>query len=388
MHLLPLKPDALFNIFWSHGCITRYQPRVCGCSCLLQICFQQGFLGVQLLIFNPCSFIGSSRCIRCKSPSFVGLFVDHAQFQRKYHTFLCTFSCASSLYATLNHLARCTSTAVPLSSSCLLLLAASTFVEFPLFFEMAAERNAQRQHTTSERLIPPYTYQRDQAPTHQRLPKRRTEPRPGVAAPVVRPLPKRRPCLPQTPGPLCPTFHLSPTQPRPVDTVRSSPVLRTWPLCPGELCVSAAPLTVAAVVRGAPTEVTALLSVMSTANCAPWWIERPAATTSISLSSVAGTCTFMSRNLTLRVTVAPASRHTRANVLSVGTARLFNLPDCGQAARCLPKISFWPPHSHLASVRISGSRNLSNTSVRNCNGCTWNSGPVGETVENRSGTWA
>ena len=31
---------------------------------------------------------------------------------------------------------------------------------------------------------------------------------------------------------------------------------------------------------------------MSTANCAPWWIERPAATTSISLSSVAGTCTF------------------------------------------------------------------------------------------------
>ena len=52
----------------------------------------------------------------------------------------------------------------------------------------------------------------------------------------------------------------------------------------------------------------------------------------------------MSRNLTLRVTVAPASRHTRANILSVGTARLSNLPDCGQAARCLPKISFWPPH--------------------------------------------
>ena len=191
----------------------------------------------------------------------------------------------------------------------------------------------------------------------------------SVAAPVVRPLPERRPCLPQTPGPLCPTFHLSPTQPRQVDTVRSSPVLRTWPLCPDER-VSAAPLTVAAVVRGAATEVTALLSVMSTANCAPWWIERPAATTSISLSSVAGTCTFMSRNLTLRVTVAPASLHTRANVLSVGKARLFNLPDCGQAARCLPKISFWPPHSHLASVKISGSRNLSYTSVRNCNGCT------------------
>ena len=33
-------------------------------------------------------------------------------------------------------------------------------------------------------------------------------------------------------------------------------------------------------------------------------------------------------SLTLRVTVAPASRHTRANVLSVETARLFNRPEC------------------------------------------------------------
>ena len=87
---------------------------------------------------------------------------------------------------------------------------------------------------------------------------------------------------------------------------------------------------------------------------------------------------FMSRNLTLRLTVAPASRHTRANVLSVGTARHFNWPDCGQAARYLPTMSFWPPHSHLASVRSNGRRNLSNTSVRKCMGCTWNNGPVGE----------
>ena len=50
----------------------------------------------------------------------------------------------------------------------------------------------------------------------------------------------------------------------------------------------------AAVARGAQTEVTALLSVMSTANCAPWRMGRPAATTSISRSSVAETCTFMS----------------------------------------------------------------------------------------------
>ena len=82
----------------------------------------------------------------------------------------------------------------------------------------------------------------------------------------------------------------------------------------------------------------------------------------------------MSRSLTLRVTVAPASRHTRANVLSVGMARLFNRPERGQAARCLPKMSF----SHLASVKSNGRRNLSNMSVQKCMGCTWNSGPVGE----------
>ena len=65
------------------------------------------------------------------------------------------------------------------------------------------------------------------------------------------------------------------------------------------------------------------------------------------------------------MTVAPASRHTRANVLSVGTARLFNWPDCGQAARCLPKKSFWPrtrmwPRSRAmegvtSPTRVSGS---------------------------------
>ena len=117
---------------------------------------------------------------------------------------------------------------------------------------------------------------------------------------------------------------------------------------------------------------------MSTANCAPCWTGRPDATTSISRSSVTETYTFMSRNFTLRVTVAPASRHTRANVLSVGTARLFNPPECGQTARCLPKMSFWPPHSHLASVKSNGKRKFHSTSVRKCMGCTWNSGPVGE----------
>ena len=50
----------------------------------------------------------------------------------------------------------------------------------------------------------------------------------------------------------------------------------------------------------------------------------------LSLSSVAGTCTFVSRSCTLRVTVAPASPHSRAKVLSVGTARRFNLPERAQ----------------------------------------------------------
>ena len=97
-------------------------------------------------------------------------------------------------------------------------------------------------------------------------------------------------------------------------------------------------------------------SEMSTANCAPW-NGRPAATSS--LSSVAGTCTFTSWSFTLRMTVAPASRHTLAKVLSVGSARHFNLPDRGHAAPRLPKMSFWKPHSHLASVRSRGRRNRS-----------------------------
>ena len=90
--------------------------------------------------------------------------------------------------------------------------------------EMAAERNAQRQDPSTPAQA-----------SHWLMTREVTQETLSVAAPVVRPLPERRPCLPRTPLPLCPTFHLSPTQPRQVDTVRSSPALRTWPLCPGEL---------------------------------------------------------------------------------------------------------------------------------------------------------
>ena len=44
VHQFPLESKTLFKIFWTHVCITRCQPRVSGCSCLLQNCFQQGFI--------------------------------------------------------------------------------------------------------------------------------------------------------------------------------------------------------------------------------------------------------------------------------------------------------------------------------------------------------
>ena len=76
---------------------------------------------------------------------------------------------------------------------------------------------------------------------------------------------------------------------------------------------------------------------MSTASCAPWWMGSPDANTSIACSSSARTSTFMSLNLEFKRTNAPASRHTLARVLSVGTALVRNLPDRGHGARCLPK---------------------------------------------------
>ena len=157
MHLLPLKPEALFKIFWTHVCNTRYQPRVSVLAFFRAAFIRASFLGVQpsecqkytektfarawailpsLLGIGPIVpsstpttaprllsnasktppdvclrsslpavssvFLSASCCARCKPPSFLGLFVElllHfppssicAQFQRKYHTFLGTFS--------------------------------------------------------------------------------------------------------------------------------------------------------------------------------------------------------------------------------------------------------------------------------------------------------
>ena len=110
----------------------------------------------------------------------------------------------------------------------------------------------------------------------------------------------------------------------------------------------AAPSTVAAFGRALPHEVTALRTVMSTANWAPWFISNPEANTSVARSSVAGTLMFMSRNLAFSLTVAPASRHTRASVRSVGSARERRRPERGHAALCCPRQSRAPPQTHLA----------------------------------------
>ena len=96
--------------------------------------------------------------------------------------------------------------------------------------------------------------------------------------------------------------------------------------------------TVEAFGRARPHAVTALRTVVSTASCAPWFNSIPKADTSIARSSVAGTLMFMSFNLAFRLTVAPASRHTRARVRSVGTALERRRPERGHSARVSSKI--------------------------------------------------
>ena len=117
-----------------------------------------------------------------------------------------------------------------------------------------------------------------------------------------------------------------------------------------------------------------LRRVTSIANCVPWNSGSPLANTSIDLSSIAETATFMSRSFLLQRTEAPASRHTRAKLRSGPTARVRSRPDLGQAPRCLPSKFKRQPHSQRASVISSGRRNLSITRARKRCGSTTNSG--------------
>ena len=77
----------------------------------------------------------------------------------------------------------------------------------------------------------------------------------------------------------------------------------------------------------------------------------------------------MSRNIALKRTVAPASRHTRARVRSGACALDFNLPDRGHAARCRPGTSKGDPHSQWASdtwrgeLRVTPRRKLGQNEI-------------------------
>ena len=104
---------------------------------------------------------------------------------------------------------------------------------------------------------------------------------------------------------------------------------------------------------------------------------KPEATTSIALSSWRETPMFRSQSFVLQRTVAPASRQTQENVLSVGVALIRRRPERGHAARCLPRESNLVPQTHATSEICRGSRNLSRTNVRKTTGCNLNSRPVG-----------
>ena len=102
-------------------------------------------------------------------------------------------------------------------------------------------------------------------------------------------------------------------------------------------------------------------------------------------SSSALTATFMSRSRQLNRTLAPASRRTRARVLSGATALVLNCPECGQAALCHPLLSTQSPHSHQLSVTAKGNLSFSRIKVRYGAASTLNSGLVGK---KRAKFWA
>ena len=130
----------------------------------------------------------------------------------------------------------------------------------------------------------------------------------------------------------------------------------------------AAPFVVAPFGRGSLVTVRADLNVMSTANWAPCWMGKQMARTSIALSSRARTEVFMSRSFTSRRTAAPTSRHTLANVRSVGSALVFKRPERGQAALRGPTRSSIEPRE-AQPLQEQSSENL---------GCASNSLFVGE----------
>ena len=123
----------------------------------------------------------------------------------------------------------------------------------------------------------------------------------------------------------------SPRRPRGI--VRSRPVPGT---CALSFCAWAnpAPSTRAAFVRGAPPAVRALRELTSMANWAPWFGGNPSARTSILRSLRTDTVVYVPEHFCRAM--APASRHSLANVRSGASTRDRNLLDQGQAPRCVP----------------------------------------------------
>ena len=130
--------------------------------------------------------------------------------------------------------------------------------------------------------------------------------------------------------------------------------------------------------RTSPFLPKALRNVTSMANCAPLQHRKSCAKTSMFLSSMGATPTFMSRRRELNFTRAPASRQTRAITRSTGIARFLKRPVLGHAALCLSRGSRGLWHAtQVASVTSKGNRNLSKTNTRKRYGGMVNSGAVG-----------
>ena len=87
----------------------------------------------------------------------------------------------------------------------------------------------------------------------------------------------------------------------------------------------------------------------SIASWAPCHKGRPFAMTSMRRASATGTSRFMSASRTLRASLAPASRHTRAR------ARVASTLDVAQAVRWSPSASSCPQQLHLRGASGRGS---------------------------------
>ena len=144
---------------------------------------------------------------------------------------------------------------------------------------------------------------------------------------------------------------------------------------------SAAPAVRPAALRGAPEEVKGDTSVVSTASCEPPQSASPLAMTSMRRSSWRATSTLRSRSRTLRATVAPASRQTRAAARSRGPPLARRTPDRGHAARWSPKRSCSCRQRQRAEVKGRGRRSRRRSNTRKSGELRDSSGETGLVVK-------